>query len=59
MRDTINTAFAFDYKPTPIKVFTVIGGKIDSLGTGNIVKLSKPSQNISGLITKSDSIYGG
>jgi hypothetical protein len=37
----------------------VIGGKIDSSGTGSIIKLSKPSLNISGLITKSDSIYGG
>ncbi len=59
LRDTINTAFAFDYRSLPLKIFTVIGGKIDSLGTGTIVKFSKPSLNISGLVTKVDSIYGG
>jgi len=59
LRDTINSAFAFDYKNTSIRIFTVIGGKIDSSGTGSIIKLSKPSLNISGLITKLDSIYGG
>jgi hypothetical protein len=59
LRGTINTAFAFDYKSMQIKIFTVIAGKIDSLGTGTIVKFSKPSLNISGLVTKSDSIYGG
>ena len=43
----------------PIKIFTVIGGKIDAAGTAEIVKFSKPSVNISGLVTKVDSIYGG
>lgn len=55
----INSAYSFDYKNIALKVFTVIDGKIDSLGFGNIVKLSKPSLNISGLVTKIDSIYGG
>lgn len=55
----INTAFSYDYKPLSIKVYTLVSGKIDSLGTGTITKFSKPSMNISGLITKSDSIYGG
>lgn len=55
----INTAYFFDYKSILLKVFTVVDGKIDSQGLGNIVKLSKPSMNISGLVTKIDSIYGG
>jgi hypothetical protein len=32
LRDTINTAFSYDYKNLTIKVLTVIGGKIDSQG---------------------------
>ena len=55
----INTAFGYDYRTMAIKVYTIVSGKIDSYGQGNIVKFSKPSLNISGLITKSDSIYGG
>lgn len=43
----------------PINIFSVIDGKIDSSGIGSIVKFSKPSVNISGLITKTDSNYGG
>lgn len=59
LTDNINTAFSFDYKNISIRVFTVIGNKIDSSGSGNLIKFSKPSTNISGLITKTDSIYGG
>ena len=55
----INSAYFFDYKSISLKVFTVIDSKIDSVGYGTIVKLSKPSRNISGLVTKIDSIYGG
>ena len=55
----INSAFFFDYKSISLRVFTVIDGKVDSEGYGTFVKLSKPSMNISGLITKTDSIYGG
>jgi hypothetical protein len=55
----INSAFFFDYKNISLRVFTVIDGKVDSQGYGTLIKLSKPSMNISGLITKTDSIYGG
>lgn len=59
LTDNINTAFSFDYRNISIRVFTVIGNKIDSSGSGSLIKFSKPSTNISGLITKTDSIYGG
>ena len=59
LTNNINTAFSFDYRNISINVFTVVGGKIDSSGSGNLIKFSKPSTNISGLITNTDSIYGG
>jgi len=55
----INTAFAYEYVNLTIKVFSVVDNTINALGTVVYNKFSKPSQNISGLITKVDSIYGG
>jgi hypothetical protein len=55
----INTAYSFQYKDVSIEVFTVVDGKINAKGTMTLNKFSKPSTNITGLITKLDSIYGG
>lgn len=55
----INTAFSYDYVNITIKVFTLVDNKINALGLAVLNKFSKPSTNISGLITKVDSIYGG
>ena len=55
----INSAFAFEYVITSFTVRTLVNGKVDAEGSASINKFSKPSTNITGLITKLDSLYGG
>ena len=40
-------------------MFTLVDGKVNAEGEASIVKWSKPSTNVSAIVTKIDSIYGG
>ena len=55
----INSAFSFEYVNITFKVFTIVDHKVNAEGEASIIKFSKPSGNISALLTKIDSIYGG
>lgn len=55
----INSAFAFEYINTTFKIFTLVSDKVNAVGTASIIKFSKPSTNVSAIVTKIDSIYGG
>jgi hypothetical protein len=59
LNNVINTAYSFEYVNTTLKVFTLVDDKVDAIGTTAILKFSKPSTNVSGIITKIDSLYGG
>lgn len=59
LNNIINTAYSFEYINTSFKVFTLVNDKVNALGTASITKFSKPSTNISAIITKIDSLYGG
>lgn len=41
------------------RIFTLVDGKVDAEGVAVLNKFSKPSKNVSALITKVDSRYGG
>jgi hypothetical protein len=36
-----------------------VNDKVNAVGTTSIIKFSKPSTNVSAIITKTDSLYGG
>ena len=55
----INTAYSFEYINTTFRVFTLVNDKVNAVGTTSIIKFSKPSTNVSAIITKTDSLYGG
>lgn len=55
----INTAFSFVYTNINITVFSLVNNSVNAIGIGKLIKFSKPSKNISGLITSVDSVYGG
>ena len=55
----INSAYSFEYVDTEFKVFTLIDNKVNAVGSASITKFSKPSRNISAIVTKIDSLYGG
>ena len=55
----INSAYSLEYVDTSFKIFTLISNRVDAVGNTSITKFSKPSTNISALVTQIDSIYGG
>lgn len=55
----INTAYSFEYKMLGLRVYTLVDGKINAEGTAQFEKFSKPSKNVSAIITEVDSNYGG
>lgn len=59
LNNVINSAYSFEYINSTFKVFTLVGDKVNALGTTTITKFSKPSPNVSAIITKVDSLYGG
>lgn len=59
LNNIINTAYSFEYINTSFKVFTLVNDKVNAVGTASIVKFSKPSTNVSAIVTKIDSLYGG
>lgn len=59
LNQVINTAYSFEYVDIDFKVFTLVDNKVDASGTVSLTKFSKPSPNISAIITKIDSRYGG
>lgn len=59
LNNIINTAYSFEYVSTTYKVFTLVNNKVNAVGTATLTKFSKPSTNVSAIITKVDSLYGG
>ena len=59
LNNIINSAYSFEYVTTSFKVFTLVNDKVDAVGTASITKFSKPSTNVSAIVTKIDSLYGG
>ena len=59
INNVINTAYSFEYKDIDFRIFTLVDGKVDAEGVAVLKKFSKPSKNVSALITKVDSRYGG
>lgn len=59
LNNIINTAYSYEYKDISFRVFTLIDGKVNAEGTIMLEKFSKPSKNVSALITRVDSRYGG
>lgn len=59
LNNIINSAYSFEYVSTSFKVFTLVGDKVNAVGTASITKFSKPSTNVSAIVTKIDSLYGG
>lgn len=55
----INSAYNHDYINKKVTIRTIIGNKVDSMGEGTLLKFSKPSPNISAIITNIGSVYGG
>jgi hypothetical protein len=47
------------YVNTTLTIFTVVGRKINALGTSTYLDFTQPSKNVSALITSIGSIYGG
>jgi hypothetical protein len=42
-----------------IKLYTIVNNKVNAYGIASYTKFTKPSLNISGIITSITSIYGG
>ena len=59
LNQIINTAYSFEYVDISFRVFTIVDSKLNAEGTATLTKFSKPSPNVSALITKVDSRYGG
>ena len=59
LNNIINSAYSIEYVDETFKVFTVVGNKVNALGTTSLLKFSKPTGNISALITQVGSLYGG
>ena len=59
LNQVINSAYSLSYVDTTFTVKTVVGGRVNALGTASLTKFSKPSKNITGLVTQTDSLYGG
>lgn len=59
LNNIINSAYSFEYVNTTFKVFTLINDKVNAVGTASTTKFSKPSTNVSAIVTKIDSLYGG
>ena len=59
LNNIINTAYSYEYLDITFRVFTLIDGKVDAEGTTTLQKFSKPSKNVSALITRIGSRYGG
>ena len=59
INNVINSAYSFEYVDINFRIFTLVDGKVDAEGVAVLKKFSKPSKNVSALITKVDSRYGG
>ena len=59
INNVINSAYSFEYVNIDFRIFTVVDGKVNAEGFAVLNKFSKPSKNVSALITKVDSRYGG
>ena len=59
LNNIINSAYSFEYVSTSFKVFALVGDKVNAVGTASITKFSKPSKNVSAIVNKIDSLYGG
>lgn len=55
----LNAAYETMYLNRTVTIFTVVNGKVNSLGSSTFLKLTQPSSNISAIITSIGSIYGG
>ena len=55
----INAAFSISYVNQTVTIFTVVGQKVDASGTGNFLKLTQTSSNVTARIINIGSIYGG
>lgn len=59
LNQIINAAYSFVYVDIDFRVFTLVDNKVNAQGTVSLTKFSKPSTNITALITKVGSRYGG
>lgn len=55
----INSAYNIDYKDMTITIRTIMNGKVNAQGSSVLFKFSKPSQNISAIISRTGSLVGG
>lgn len=59
IKKLLNAAFAVTYYDKIIKIFTVVGRKVDAVGTGTFLKFTQASPNVTAKIIGISSIYGG
>ena len=57
--DRLYSAYNIDYVNHTIKIRTILNNKVDAEGSATLLKFSKPSSNISAIITKIGSLVGG
>ena len=55
----LNAAFKLSYVDRTVRIFTVVGKKVDAEGTGTFRKFTQASSNLTARIINIGSIYGG
>ena len=59
LNNVINSAYSFQYVDVSFRVATIVNGKVDAEATATLTKFSKPSPNVTALITNIDEKSGG
>ena len=59
IKKILNAAYAIPYANKVVKIFTVVGRKVDAVGHSTFLKFTQQSRNITARIIHISSIYGG
>jgi len=55
----INSAYNIDYQNQTVTIRTILSSKIDAQGSTDLLKFSKPSNNMTAIIAQTGSLVGG